>query len=135
MPVRLLCRINLEAEGLGVLEAADGVDGLEQARATTPDLILLDVMLPLLDGWQVAQELAADPATERIPIIFMSARADFADQAKGIDIGGIDYLTKPFDPVYLGQLVRQVIDRVDRGEAQELRAEKLEALRRRFDDS
>ena len=64
-PIRLLCRVNLEAEGMQVLEAADGPTGLEKARAEKPDVVLLDVMMPGLDGWRVAEELLDDPSHER----------------------------------------------------------------------
>jgi DNA-binding response OmpR family regulator len=128
-PIRLLCRVNLEAEGMEVLEAADGPSGLEKARAETPDVVLLDVMMPGLDGWRVAEELLDDPATERIPIVFLTARAELRDRARGIDLGGVDYVTKPFNPVELAPLVRDLLDRVARGERDALRREKLGELR------
>ena len=83
---------------MDVLEAADGPTGLEKARAETPDVVLLDVMMPGLDGWRVAEELLDDPRTESIPIVFLTARAELRDCARGIDLGGIDYVTKPFNP-------------------------------------
>ncbi|HVW89989.1 MAG TPA: response regulator [Gaiellaceae bacterium] len=128
-PIRLLCRVNLEAEGMEVLEAADGPSGLATARAETPDVILLDVMMPGLDGWRVAEELLDDPSTERIPIVFLTARAELRDRARGIDLGGVDYVTKPFNPVELAPLVRDLLDRVARGERDALRREKLGELR------
>jgi DNA-binding response OmpR family regulator len=128
-PIRLLCRVNLEAEGMDVLEAADGPSGLETARAQTPDVVLLDVMMPGLDGWRVAEELLDDPRTESIPIVFLTARAELRDRARGIDLGGVDYVTKPFNPVELAPLVRDLLDRVARGERDELRREKLTELR------
>jgi DNA-binding response OmpR family regulator len=128
-PIRLLCRVNLEAEGMEVLEAADGPSGLETARAQTPDVILLDVMMPGLDGWRVAEELLDDGRTEAIPIIFLTARAELRDRARGIDLGGVDYVTKPFNPVELAPLVRRLLDRVDAGERDALRREKLGELR------
>lgn len=128
-PIRLLCRVNLEAEGIAVEEAADGPGGLELARTTLPDAILLDVMMPGLDGWTVAEQLLADEATRSIPIIFLTARADVRDRARGLDAGGLDYITKPFNPVELAPLVRAVVDAVERGEREELRAEKLDELR------
>ena len=106
-PIRLLCRVNLEAEGMEVLEAADGPSGLETARAEMPDVILLDVMMPGLDGWRVAEELLDDERTEGIPIVFLTARAELRDRARGIDLGGVDYVTKPFNPVELAPLVRE----------------------------
>jgi DNA-binding response OmpR family regulator len=128
-PIRLLCRVNLEAEGMEVLEASDGPTGLEKARNDEPDVILLDVMMPGLDGWQVAEELLDSERTNSIPIVFLTARAEVRDRARGLDLGGIDYVTKPFNPVELAPLVLDLIDRVDRGEREELRREKIAELR------
>ena len=128
-PIRLLCRVNLEAEGMQVLEAPDGLYGVHLARTEAPDVILLDVMMPGLDGWRVAEELLEDPRTSGIPIIFLTARAEFRDRARGLDIGGVDYITKPFNPLELAPLVQRLLDRIDRGERDELRAEKLSELR------
>src|SRR2546421_13124160 len=97
-PIRLLCSVNLAAEGIEVLEAADGPSGLEQAREHRPDVVLLDVMMPGLDGWQVAERLLEDERTSRIPIIFLTARAEFRDRARGLDIGGNDHATQPVHP-------------------------------------
>lgn len=132
-PIRLLCRVNLEAEGMSVLEASDGPSGLERARAELPDIVLLDVMMPGLDGWGVAEELLDDASTAEIPIIFLTARAEFRDRARGLDIGGVDYVTKPFNPVELAPLVRALLDRLDRGERDDLRREKLTELRSLMD--
>ena len=128
-PIRLLCRVNLEAEQMDVLEAADGLSGLEAARRERPDVILLDVMMPGLDGWRVAEELLEDPDTSSIPIVFLTARAELRDQARGLDLGGLDYVTKPFNPVELAQTIRNVISRVEGGERDELRRAKLAELR------
>ena len=128
-PIRLLCRVNLEAEKMEVLEAADGPSGLEKARAEKPDVILLDVMMPALDGWRVAEQLLEDGQTQEIPIIFLTARAEFRDRARGLDIGGVDYVTKPFNPLELAPLVRDLLARIERGERDELRREKLAELR------
>jgi DNA-binding response OmpR family regulator len=128
-PIRLLCRVNLEAERMSVLEASDGPSGLETARAEQPDVILLDVMMPGLDGWGVAEALLEDERTSTIPIIFLTARAEFRDRARGLDIGGVDYITKPFNPVELAPLVRSLLERLERGERDELRREKLSELR------
>jgi DNA-binding response OmpR family regulator len=128
-PIRLLCRVNLEAEGMAVLEAPDGPSGLATAREEHPDVVLLDVMMPGLDGWHVAEQLLEDEATSGIPIIFLTARAEFRDRAKGLGIGGIDYVTKPFNPLELAPLVRQLLNRIDRGERDAVRAEKLDELR------
>jgi two-component system alkaline phosphatase synthesis response regulator PhoP len=128
-PIRLLCRVNLEAEGMQVLEASDGPTGLEEARREKPDVILLDVMMPALDGWRVAEQLLDDLSTQDIPIIFLTARAEFRDRARGLDIGGVDYVTKPFNPLELAALVRDLLGRIERGERDDLRREKLGELR------
>jgi two-component system phosphate regulon response regulator PhoB len=128
-PIRLLCRVNLEAEGMTVLEAADGAAGLAAARAEQPDVVLLDVMMPGRNGWEVAEELLADERTSAIPIIFLTARAEVKDRAKGIDLGGVDYVTKPFNPVELAPLVEDLVRRVESGERDELRREKFAELR------
>jgi DNA-binding response OmpR family regulator len=132
-PIRLLCRVNLEAEGMEVLEAADGPAGVAAARSHLPDVILLDVMMPGLDGWQVAEELLDDEQTRGIPIIFLTARAELRDRERGLGVGGIDYVTKPFNPVDLASLVTDLLERVARGEGDELRREKLAALRSSLD--
>ena len=132
-PIRLLCRVNLEAEGMVVLEASDGPSGLEQARKERPDVILLDVMMPALDGWRVAEQLLDDESTSEIPVIFLTARAEFRDRARGLDIGGVDYVTKPFNPLDLAPLVRQLLERIEKGERDELRGEKLAELRSLMD--
>jgi len=132
-PIRLLCRVNLQLEDMDVLEAADGPTGLDQAREHRPDVILLDVMMPGLDGWRVAEKLLEDDRTNEIPIIFLTARAEFRDRARGLDIGGVDYVTKPFNPLELAPLVRQLLDRIEKGERDELRGEKLAELRSLMD--
>ncbi len=128
-PIRLLCRVNLEAEGMEVLEAADGVEGVAAARSRRPDVILMDVMMPGMDGWQVAEQLVEDEATTDIPLIFLTARAELRDRARGLELGGVEYITKPFNPVELASLVERLLDRVRRGERDELRREKIAELR------
>src|SRR3954451_24560205 len=132
-PIRLLCRVNLEAEGMEVLEASDGPTGLEKARNEEPDVILLDVMMPGLDGWQVAEELLDSDSTSSIPIVFLTARAEVRDRARGLDLGGIDYVTKPFNPIELAPLVEDLLERVEAGEHDELRRAKLAELREALD--
>jgi DNA-binding response OmpR family regulator len=128
-PIRLLCRVNLEAEGMQVYEAGDGQSGLAKAREEQPDVILLDVMMPEMDGWQVAEELLTDRRTDGIPIIFLTARAEVRDRARGLDLGGVDYVTKPFNPVELAPLVEELVQRVEAGEREDLRREKIAELR------
>jgi len=119
--IRLLCRVNLAASGMEVLEASNGHEALELARKERPDLLLLDVMMPELDGWSVARELAADEKTREIPIVFLTARADPADRRLGEQLGGVGYVVKPFDPVSIGDFVENVLLRLERGEREQLR--------------
>ena len=128
-PIRLLCRVNLEAAGIEVSEAEDGKSGLEAARAERPDVILLDVMMPGLDGWQVFDQLLQGESTAKIPIVFLTARAELRDEARGLELGGVDYVTKPFNPLNLAPLIDDLLSRVERGEEQELRRERLAELR------
>jgi DNA-binding response OmpR family regulator len=128
-PIRLLCRVNLEAAGIEVSEAEDGKAGLEVARADPPDVILLDVMMPGMDGWRVFDELLKDERTEHVPVVFLTARAELRDQARGLELGGVDYVTKPFNPLNLAPLIEDLLARIERGEADALRRERLAELR------
>jgi two-component system, cell cycle response regulator len=85
-------------------------------------------MLPALDGWRVAEELAAAHETSHIPILFLSARAEPADLRRGYELGGVGYITKPFDATELAQVVSRTLDAVRRGERETLRREWLEEL-------
>jgi CheY-like chemotaxis protein len=126
--IRLVCRVNLSSAGFDTLEASDGVEALALARAERPDLILLDIMLPALDGWRVAEELGAGEDTREIPIVFLSARSEPADAQRGHELGGMGFITKPFDAAALPDVVRHTIDRVRRGEREAVRREWLEDL-------
>lgn len=107
--IRGLLAVNLEMEGHEVVTAVDGQDALNKVRESKPDLILLDVMMPQVNGWQVAETLKADEETRDIPIVFLSARAMEADVRKGTDIGVDSYVTKPFDPIDLMELVSRLL--------------------------
>jgi DNA-binding response OmpR family regulator len=121
--IRLLCRVNLAASGMEVLEAGDGRVGLDLARKERPDLVLLDVMMPEVDGWTVARELAEHEETRDIPVVFLTARAEAADKRLGEQLGGVGYLVKPFDPVSIGDFIEDVLSRIERGERDQLRRE------------
>ena len=127
-PIRMLCRVNLEAEGMEVLEAADGRLGIEVARKERPDAVLLDVMMPGLDGWHVARRLLADEATSALPIVFLTARADVRDRLRADDVGGFEYVTKPFNPVELAGVVKRSVELGVTEEARERRLGELDAL-------
>jgi CheY-like chemotaxis protein len=125
--MRALCRVNLQLEGIDVLEAQDGREAIAVATAEHPDLVLLDVMMPGVDGWEVAERLEADPATRDVPIVFVTALAGPDDRARGAAVGAVGYLTKPFDPLDLGAIVKRTLDRLARGEREALRSE-IEAV-------
>lgn len=103
--IRMVCAISLQAEGLDVLEAVDGLRGLEQARRQRPDLVLTDVRMPGLDGFQLAYALRADRRTRSIPLIFLSAETGKANAERACALGALAYLTKPFDPCGLASFV------------------------------
>jgi CheY-like chemotaxis protein len=126
--IRLVCRVNLRAAGFETLEASDGTTALALARSERPDLILLDIMLPGLDGWSVAEELASNEETREIPIVFLSARSEAGDVRRGHALGGLGYITKPFDAAALPETVARAIDAVRRGERESLRREWLDEL-------
>lgn len=108
---------------MAVAEAADGAEALARARGERPSLVLLDVMMPRVDGWEVAARLAADPATREIPIVFLSARAGLEDRRQAKLAGAVGYIVKPFDPLSLGDTLASVLTRVGRGEQDALRDE------------
>ena len=95
--------------GHQVSVASAGKEGLEKANVVKPDLILLDVMMPEMDGYETCRRLKADPATQRIPVIFLSARAQQAEIQKGKDLGAIGYLVKPFDPMSLSSQLEALV--------------------------
>ena len=99
--IQKLLSVNFEMEGYRVITASDGVEGLERIRDDAPDLVLLDVMMPRMDGLAVARQLKADPATKQIPVLLLSAKAQSSDIHGGLDAGADDYVTKPFDPLEL----------------------------------
>ena len=106
-----LLRYNLEHEGFEVAYAADGEEGLLQAEEKTPDLVLLDWMLPLVSGIEVCRRLRRQPATRNTPIIMLTARGEEADRIRGLDTGADDYITKPFSPAELISRVHAVLRR------------------------
>jgi len=129
--IRLVCQLNLDAVGFQTLEAPDGETALTLARGEQPDLILLDVMLPGIDGWTVAQQLGAASETRDIPILFLSARSEPSDEARAYEVGALGYLTKPFDPEELIARVQNVLERDGRGEREAVRREWEDRLRNR----
>ena len=106
-----LVRYNLEKEGFDVIGAMNGEAGLEIARQHRPNLILLDLMLPGMDGLEVCRRIRSDNSTVRIPIIILTAKADEPDRIVGLELGADDYITKPFSPRELAARVKAVLRR------------------------
>lgn len=106
---------NLEREGFEVRGVATGEEAVRSARSRTPDVVLLDLMLPGMDGLDVCRELRGDPKTKQIPIIIVSAKGEEADIVTGLELGADDYVTKPFSPRVLVARVRAVLRRREKG--------------------
>lgn len=106
-----LLEVNFEMEGFNVVTAEDGAVALERARQSKPDVIVLDVMMPKMTGHEVAEALRGDPDLASIPVIFVSAKAQGADVARGMELGAADYVTKPFDPMDLVERVAAVLEK------------------------
>jgi two-component system phosphate regulon response regulator PhoB len=105
---------NLNGEGFNVSCAMDGQDALNQARAKAPDLVLLDVMIPIIDGVEVCRQLRSEPATRNTPIIMLTAKGEETDQVVGFSVGADDYVTKPFSVRVLLERVKALLRRNER---------------------
>jgi CheY-like chemotaxis protein len=110
--MRLLCSVNLQLAGLDVLEAPDGRLALARARADRPDLVVTDVAMPDLDGFQLAEALRRDRRTRRIPLIFLSGQVADQNRVRALELGALAYLTKPFDPETFSKLVADALAQV-----------------------
>jgi DNA-binding response OmpR family regulator len=106
-----LVEFNLKQAGFGVVTAADGAEALTKARGTQPDLIVLDLMLPEVDGLDVCKLLRRDPATAAVPIVMLTAKAAEVDRVLGLELGADDYITKPFSPRELVLRVKKLLQR------------------------
>jgi DNA-binding response OmpR family regulator len=107
--IQQLLEVNLELEGYDVQLAGNGDDALKILRTFQPDVVLLDVMMPKLDGREVCRRIKGDPETAHIPVVFLSARAQDMDVNSGLELGASAYITKPFDPVDLLDTVEKVL--------------------------
>jgi DNA-binding response OmpR family regulator len=121
-----LARLYLERDGFRVVAAATGPDGLKQLAAQRPDLVILDLMLPGLDGFGVCREIRRQADT---PILMLTARTDDTDKIVGLELGADDYLTKPFNPRELSARVKAILRRAQGGAARPTRVLELAALR------
>ncbi|HYF75028.1 MAG TPA: response regulator transcription factor [Candidatus Nitrosocosmicus sp.] len=110
--IQELIKYNLEKNGYKVMLADNGIDGLEEALANVPDLILLDLMLPGLDGLEVCKRLRTDKRTKKIPIFMLTAKSEELDKVLGLELGADDYITKPFSIKELVARVRAAMRRI-----------------------
>ena len=109
--IRELLAFHLEREGYTVTRSGSGAEGLRLARAAPPDLILLDLMLPEVDGFEVCRRLRQDPVTQAVPLVMLTARGDEVDRVLGLELGADDYVVKPFSPREVVARVRAVLRR------------------------
>ncbi len=119
--IRELLQLYLEKDGYAVTLAADGGQGLEKFRAIKPDLVLLDVMMPVMDGWEVCKAIRAEGDT---PVIMLTAKGETDDKVQGLKAGADDYITKPFEMKELLARIEAVLRRSDRG-CEEVKARRL----------
>ena len=118
--IQKLILLHLERDGFECRAVASGADALQDVSARPPDLVVLDIMLPGIDGFEVCRRIRADPNTAAIPIIMLTAKADEVDRVVGLEMGADDYLVKPFSPRELVARVRAVLRRVRRRPAESL---------------
>ncbi len=129
-----LIRYNLSREGYDVVVAGSGGDAIKQAREVQPDVVLLDIMVPQVNGWEVCRRLKQDAETRAIPVIMVTGRVEEGDKVLGFEMGADDYVTKPFSPRELVARVRAVARRGRREERPtQLKAGDLEIDRHRFE--
>jgi DNA-binding response OmpR family regulator len=132
-----LIRYNLAKEGYAVQLVASGAEGLSHAREFRPDMILLDIMVPQLNGWEVCRRLKQDPDTRAVPVIMVTGRAEEGDKVLGFEMGADDYVTKPFSPRELLARIRAVLRRGAAAESPgkkiHVKAGQLEIDRHRFE--
>ncbi len=105
--VRLI-QVNLERQGYTVVTAFDGKEGLEKIRSEKPDMVVLDVMMPYMDGFEVLKTIRREPETENLPVIMLTAKAQDKDVFEGYHYGADMYLTKPFNPMELVAFVKRI---------------------------
>ncbi|MBX3119264.1 MAG: response regulator [Fimbriimonadaceae bacterium] len=112
--VRLI-QVNLERQGYQVVTAFDGKEGLEKIKSEKPNCVVLDVMMPYMDGFEVLKSLRRDPETENLPVIMLTAKAQDKDVFEGYHYGADMYLTKPFNPMELVTFVKRITAPSDDG--------------------
>ena len=108
-----IVQANLEAEGYEVRSAQNGLEGLKSIRESLPDLVILDVRMPEMNGWEVLERVEADPETAGLPIMMLTVRSEEEDFIRGLEKGAVEYVTKPFDPIGVACQVRWLLEESD----------------------
>jgi DNA-binding response OmpR family regulator len=126
--IRLMCRVNLALEGYQVLEADEGARALDLVRDSHPDLVLLDVMMPGVDGWRVLETMKADPDLAGIPVVMLTARVQREDELRGWSGGASEYLAKPFNPSTLTEVVHRLLSSGDSDDRRARAIRKLQII-------
>ena len=127
--IRILCRVNLELGGFTVFEAGDGVEAMDVARREAPDVIFLDLMMPVMDGWETLTALREDPITAGIPVVLLTARTSEEDQIRAWGEEIFEYLPKPFNPQALVEWATHALSPPEREAAAARRQRALDQLR------
>ncbi len=126
-----ILRINLEWEGYEVSEAHNGLEGLEKTLTEQPDLIVLDVMMPEMDGWEMLAQIEAHPQTAGLPVIMLTVKSGESDIIYGLEKGALEYVIKPFDPAHLIETVKLLLEKPD-GRSREAHRRRLIEQRKRL---
>ena len=126
-----LINVNLKLNNYSVVEATSGEQALDAMEAETVDLVVLDIMMPGVDGWEVLKRIRSRRETEEMPVILVTAKTQDSDVIRGWELGADEYVIKPFNPLLLVEVIRMVLDRSyeERLERRKKQKEKLEVLR------
>lgn len=103
--VKIIVQLFLESKGYEIVTAYDGLDAIDKAKSERPDLILLDIMMPVLDGFEVCRRLKSEPSTAPVPVIMISASSQSESKKRGLEAGAVDYIVKPFEPDHLAKVL------------------------------
>ena len=109
--IQLVARLSLKRAGFTVTVVSNGQEALDTIRRQPPDVVLLDWMMPELDGLETCRQLKADPETAMIPVVFLTAKSQEAEIQRGLSLGASGYVTKPFDALTLGQQVKDIVEK------------------------
>ncbi len=107
--IRMICATNLKLDGFDVIEAGDGQEGLERIDEGVPDLVLLDISMPILDGFELATAVRRNARTSHVPVVFLTAEATREAEERALAIGAVGYFTKPFDPAAVSRFISDVL--------------------------